>query len=185
MHTEEINECVFWAKCLASMNVWDYAYLGRSWDDYFFIKKMDGKDEYVVKEIATLSDETIADRMRDDFDAHDAWVDAVRNWDTDESYDSWQQDIDIWDELDSSNYYSCPDEIVDILYNIWLWSSEYASDDWYYLDVDQSYTLTRERLDRLFNYIDTDKEFNSNLWNDIESKFGVHQVEFLAAEPIR
>ena len=56
--------------------------------------------------------------MWDDFDAHDAWVSAVRNGETDRGYDDWQEDVDIWDEMDSTNYYSCSDEIVDILYDI-------------------------------------------------------------------
>jgi hypothetical protein len=38
--------------------------------------------------------------MWDGFDTHDAWVEAVRNGDTEESYDDWSNDIDIDDYVD-------------------------------------------------------------------------------------
>ena len=186
MHFDEtpVEECVFWEKCLADLNVGDYAYIWRCWDDYYFVKKKEDGD-YVIKEIVTLDDSTISDRMWDDFDAHDAWVSAVRNGETDRGYDDWQEDVDIWDEMDSTNYYSCSDEIVDILYDIWLWSSEYASDDWYYLNENETWTLSKTRLDILYRRIETDEEFNRDLWEDMEMRFWLNQVEFLAAEPIR
>lgn len=186
MHFDEqpVEECAFWAKCLSALNVWDYAYLGRDWDEYYFVKKVDN-NEYVVKEIITLNESDIEERMWNDFDAHDAWVDAVRNGDTDRGYDDWQEDINIWDEMDSDNYFSCPQDIVDILHVLWLWSSTYSCDDWYYLDQENTWTLNKDRLDFLYRRFDTYQEFNKELREDIEKKFWFNQIEFLAAEPIR
>ena len=142
-------------------------------------------NEYIIKRVATLDDTDMSDRMREWFDAHDAWVDAVRNGDTDESYDSWQQDIDIWEEEDPENYHECHTEIVDILQNLGLWGSPYSSYNWNYLDEDYTRTITNNNLDEIYRRLDTNDVFNEQLWTDLEKKYGLHQIEFLAAEPIR
>lgn len=141
--------------------------------------------EYIIKRVATLDDTDMSDRMREWFDAHDAWVDAVRNGDTDESYDSWQQDIDIREEEDPSNYHECHWEIVRILHELGLWDSDYSSSNGYYLDEDYTWTITNNNLDEIYRRLDTNDIFNESLWTDLEKKFGLHQIEFLAAEPIR
>lgn len=141
--------------------------------------------EYIIKRVSTLDDTDMSDRMREWFDAHDAWVDAVRNGDTDESYDSWQQDIDIREEEDPSNYHECHWEIVRILHELGLWDSDYSSSNGYYLDEDYTWTITNNNLDEIYRRLDTNDIFNESLWTDLEKKFGLHQIEFLAAEPIR
>jgi len=141
--------------------------------------------EYIIKRVATLDDTDMSERMREWFDAHDAWVDAVRNGDTDASYDSWQQDIDIWDEEDPDDYHECHTEVVDILHNLGLWDSEYSSSNGYYLDEDYTWTITNNNLDEIYRKLDTNDIFNEQLWQDLERKYGLHQIEFLAAEPIR
>jgi len=141
--------------------------------------------EYIVKRVTTLDDNDMSERMREWFDAHDAWVDAVRNGDTDESYDSWQQDIDIWEEEDPGDYHECHTEVVDILHGLGLWNSEYSSSDGYYLDEDYTRTITNNNLDEIYRKLDTNDIFNEQLWQDLERKYGLHQIEFLAAEPIR
>lgn len=141
--------------------------------------------EYIIKRVATLNDTDMSDRMREWFDAHDAWVDAVRNGDTDESYDSWQRDIDIRDEEDPDNYHECHNEIVDILHSLGLWDNSYSSSNGYYLDEDYTWTITNNNLDEIYRRLDTNDIFNESLWLDLEKKFGLHQIEFLAAEPIR
>lgn len=141
--------------------------------------------EYIIKRVSTLDDTDMSDRMREWFDAHDAWVDAVRNGDTDESYDSWQQDIDIREEEDPSNYHECHWEIVRILHELGLWDSDYSSSNGYYLDEDYTWTITNNNLDEIYRRLDTNDIFNESLWLDLEKKFGLHQIEFLAAEPIR
>lgn len=141
--------------------------------------------EYIIKRVATLDDTDMSDRMREWFDAHDAWVNAVRNGETDESYDSWQRDIDIWEEEDPSNYYECHTEIVDILHSLGIWDSNYSNSNGYYLDEDYTWTITNNILDEIYRKLDTNDIFNESLWLDLEKKFGLHQIEFLAAEPIR
>ena len=184
MHTEE-TECLFWATSLSVMGNYDYAYLGRDWEDYYFLMKQE--DWFVIKEIDTLDDSCISDRMWEDFDAHDAWVEAVRNGDTDDSYDSWQQDVDIWEEMNADDYYGCPSQVCYILSQMWLWrDSEYAS-DWRgnYLDSCHTWTVNADILDNIYRRFNTDVEFNKELREELERKYCVHQMEFLAAEPIR
>lgn len=142
-------------------------------------------NEYIIKRVVILDDTDMSDRMREWFDAHDAWVDAVRNGDTDESYESWQQDIDIWEEEDPENYHECHTEIVDILQNLGLWGSSYSSYNGNYLDEDYTLTITNNNLDEIYRRLDTNDVFNEQLWTDLERKYGLHQIEFLAAEPIR
>lgn len=141
--------------------------------------------EYIIKRVITLDDSDMSDRMREWFDAHDAWVDAVRNGDTDESYDSWQNDIDIWDEEDPDDYHVCHSEVVDILQSLGLWGSPFSSYNGNYLDEDYTLTITNNNLDEIYRKLDTNDIFNEQLWQDLERKYGLHQIEFLAAEPIR
>lgn len=185
MHTEEEQaKPLFGVESLSVLNDWEYAYVGRSWWDFFFIRKV--WDEYRFKEIETLDDTTMSDRMREDFDDHEAWVSAVRNWETDESYDDWRQDIDIRDECSPWDYHDCPTEIVEILYNLDFWGDEDSDEcDWYYLDDYNTWTISRTNMEMLYNKIDTNDFFNQKLWEDLEKKFWYNQVEFLAAEPIR
>lgn len=184
MHRDEnATSTAYWAVNLDALQEHQFAYLGRDWGDFYFVRKMDW--EYIIKRVATLNDTDMSDRMREWFDAHDAWVDAVRNGDTDESYDSWQQDIDIREEEDPSNYYECHWEIVRILHELGLWDSDYSSSNGYYLDEDYTWTITNNNLDEIYRRLDTNDIFNESLWLDLEKKFGLHQIEFLAAEPIR
>ena len=184
MHRDEnATSTSYWAVNLDALQEHQFAYLGRDWEDFYFVRKMDW--EYIIKRVVTLDDSDMSDRMREWFDAHDAWVDAVRNGDTDESYDSWQQDIDIRDEEDPDNYHECHNEIVDILQNLGLWGSPYSSYNGNYLDEDYTRTITNNNLDEIYRRLDTNDIFNEQLWLDLEKKYGLHQIEFLAAEPIR
>lgn len=187
MHTDNNTEqqCLFWVQSLSALVSWEYAFLARDWENYFFVKNCDGS--YIIKKIETLDDSCIADKMREDYDSHEAWVEAVQDWETDRSYDDWASDIDIWNERDSSDYYDCPSAVVQILYNLWLWwDEEYAEDNWYYLDEAQTWTITADVLDNLYRRFDISSQyFNKNLWTDLEKKYWVNQIEFLAAEPIR
>lgn len=187
MHTEDTEtECLFWVRTLSELAAWQYAYLAKSYDDYFFVRK--SWDNYIIQRIDTLTDSDISDRMREDYDSHEAWVEAVQSWETDSSYDDWSQDIDIWEECDSSDYYGCNSQVVKILYDLWLWSSEeYDYYGWDYLDEWQSWTLNADILDNLYRKFETNDTtlFNESLWHDIEKKYGVNQIQFLAAEPIR
>lgn len=184
MHRDEnATSNSYWAVNLDALQEHQFAYLGGDWEDFYFVRKMDW--EYIIKRVATLDDTDMSDRMREWFDAHDAWVNAVRNGETDESYDSWQRDIDIWEEEDPSNYYECHTEIVDILHSLGIWDSNYSSSNGYYLDEDYTWTITNNILDEIYRKLDTNDIFNESLWLDLEKKFGLHQIEFLAAEPIR
>lgn len=186
MHTEEYQqENLFWAGKLSEIEDHWYAYLGQDWDDFYFIRNIDWN--YLIKCVQKLEDSDISDRMYADFDDHEAWVNAVRNGDTDESYDSWRQDIDIWEECDAEDYYSCPTKVVNILYELWLWPEEnHASDgDWYYLDEYSSTTINTDTLENIYRRLNPDWKFNQSLRDDLEQKYLVNQVEFLAAEPIR
>lgn len=188
MHLEK-SETPFWVHILSELADWEYAYLWKSFDDYYFVKKTN--DTYVIKKIETIDDDCIRDRMWDNFDTHEERVNEVSNGNTDRGYEDWESDIDIWDYCDSDDYHSCPMAVVNILYDLWLWSSEYSSDNWYYLDECQTFTITSNLLDTLYNKFDrfdndvNEKIFNEELWADIEKKYGFHQIEFLQAEPIR
>ena len=184
MHTEEEQKPLFGVESLWVLNEWQYAYLGKCWWDSFFIKKR--WDEYLFKQIQTLDDIDMSNRMREDFDDHEAWVDAVRNGDTDESYETWRDWIDIRDKCSPWDYHSCPIEIVEILYELGFWEDENSDEyEWYYLDDYYTYIITRQNIEQLYNKIDTNDTFNQKLWDDIEKKFWYNQIEFLAAEPIR
>ena len=92
MHTENTeSECLFWVRTLSALSEWQYAYLAKNCDDYFFVKK--AWDSYIIKRIDTLTDSDISDRMRDDYDSHSAWVEAVQDWETDSSYYDWSQSV--------------------------------------------------------------------------------------------
>jgi hypothetical protein len=89
--------------------------------------------------------------------------------------------------MNSDDYYGCNDQICYILHAMWLWrDSEYAS-DWrgYYLDECNTWTVTPNVLDSIYRNFNTEAQFNEELWSELEAKYWVHQVEFLAAEPIR
>lgn len=187
MHTEENTtpENPFWAEALSEIADHWRAYLGQDWGDYYFVRRI--WEDFIIHKIITLEDSDISDRMYDDFDDHEAWVNAVRNGDTDESYDSWRQDIDIFEECDAEDYYSCPETVVKILYDLWLWAREDDANDhnWYYLDDYQTYTMNTDLIENTYRRLETSRVFNQKLWDDIEKKFGINQMEFLAAEPIR
>lgn len=187
MHRDEnvsaTTSTAYWAVNLKALADHCYAYLGRDFDDYYFVRRIG--DDYIIKRVITLDDSDMSERMRERFDAHDAWVDAVRNGDTDESYESRQNDIDIWEEEDCEDFHDCCQEIVDILHWLWLWSSDYSSSNWYYLDEFNTQTIDINMLDNLYNKLDKNDIFNEELWNDIEKTYWLHQIEFLAAEPIR
>ena len=189
MHIDNNTEqqCLFWVQSLDALNDWEYAYLTKDGNCYYFVKKIN--ESYVLKKYETLSDEDISDRMWQDFDSHEAWVDAVRNWDTDSSYDDWSSDIDIWNELDCDDYYSCPSDVVEILYNLGYRNDDtYAHCDWEYLDEYNTMTIDRDFMsiawDNICNRVELDNT-NKELWEDIEKKYWFHTIEFLPAEPIR
>lgn len=66
-----------------------------------------------------------------------------------------------------------------------MWDSNYSSSNGYYLDEDYTWTITNNILDEIYRSIDTNDIFNESLWLDLEKKYGLHQIEFLPAEPIR
>ena len=180
----EVN--LFWGSKLSDIPEHWYVFLAKDWEDYYFVKKLGW--EFILKRVITLDDSDMSDKMREDYDAHDAWVDAVRDWETDESYESWSSDIDIWEECDPDNYHDCDSEAIEILANLWLWGDNYSSSyDWHYLDEDWTWTITAQNIDTIYNRFETNNKefFNQELRDDIESTMWVHQIEFLAAEPIR
>lgn len=183
MHTQDNPECVFGAESLEWIDEYCYAYLGRDSYTYYFIKKVNW--EFKIVTVDTLDEQEIIDMMREDFDAHDAWVQAVRDWDTDSSYNDWQENVDIWQECDPEDYYGCNEAMVGILYDLWLWyDSIYDNNNGSYLKANES-KLERNSLERLAGIINMNAEFNQKLWDDIESNFGINELQFLAAEPIR
>lgn len=187
MHTEEyVDGTPFGVESLNELELGQAAFLWMNGSDYYFLVKT-GEDEYIIKEIETLEDSDISDRMREDFDDHEAWVNAVRNWDTDDSYDNWRQDIDIWEECDSSNYYECGQKFIEILYNLWMWSydDDACDHNGYYLDEYYTWTVSTQILETVYSRFDRNQEFNQKLWSELENKYGVNQVQYLDCEDIR
>ena len=167
-----------------------YAYLWKSGDEYCFVKaihKQEGRD-YNLVWIETLYDDDIDQMMRDDFDAHEERVNAVRNWETDDSYESWSSDITVTDYMDEGDYYGANDQVIEQLYDLQLWDDgDYAS-DWNgnYLNQNSTYTLDRNRAMSISRSIDTENTCNVDLLQDIMNYFHLNEMEnFLDCEDIR
>lgn len=183
MHTDNENG-MFPITKVSQLDYNCYAYLGRDWDEFFFLKKT-WSWELVLKRIEELDDSAISDRMWEWFDDYQARKDAVASWDTEDSYDNWRSDIDIWDYECSADYHDCPQEIVDILGEMEFWGWEYADYDWYYLDTYDTSSVTRQNLERYYRNMNLSQEFNSALWADLTKEYHINELEFLACEDIR
>lgn len=163
---------------------WDYAYIGRSGYDYYFLYKRAW--EYFIKTYYIIDDSDVSDRMWDDFDSKEEWIDAVRNWDTEESYDDWSNDVDIWEVKDWRDYVDCPYEIAEILADMDLWDDSWDIYYWWsYLDEYDVRSLTQQNLEWLDGEINDEEEFNEELWNDLTSEYHLKEIEFLDCENIR
>lgn len=163
--------------------LWQYG----SYDFYFVYRNWeDDKDLYLTK-VRILDKDELRDRMWDGFDTHDAWVEAVRNGDTEESYDDWSNDIDIDDYVDEWDFYGVHDDITSELYRLWFWNEECDDYDYrndYYLASNSQGTLTKNTFQNVLRYLDWMK--NETLVEDLQTYFHCNEMEnFLDCEDIR
>ena len=185
MHTENWNG-VFDIIKPEQLKDWQYAFLGTDGTDYFFLCR-DNQWELRLKRIQTLEDSDLSDRMWEDFDDYEEWKQAVMNWDTESSYDDWRQDIDIRDYRESWDYYECPYDVPEILHDLGLWSSQYDSDNGYYLDTYDTNAVCKESLERYGRNISMNggQPFNSELWHNLTKGYHINELDFLDCEDIR
>lgn len=163
-----------------------YAFLGADWNDFFFVFR-NNQSELCLKWIQTIEDSDISDRMWEDFDDYEEWKDAVQRGDTEDSYDNRRQDIDIREYKSSGDYYDCPSDVPDILYDLDLWNSTYDSDNWYYLDTYDTSVVCKASLERYGRNIvmDWSYPFNSELWYNLSKDYHINELEYLDCEDIR
>ena len=60
MHRDEnATSTAYWAVNLDALQEHQFAYLGKDWSDFYFVRKMDW--EYIIKRVATLDDNDMSD----------------------------------------------------------------------------------------------------------------------------
>lgn len=172
---------------IASLDRGDYAFLwnGASWE-YFFLWRS-YNDLYEIRRVEQIDSQDLKDKAWDDFDALEAWKDDVRDWYTESSYCDWKEDVDIWDYKSEWDYYWAPEQECEILYKLGLWDDEendYNDDD-EYLYEEYWGEFSKENVERLLNYLRSNKYKNQKLLDDMCNHFWLNEITFLDCEDIR
>lgn len=185
MHWNDETSNEFWHVCLDNIENYSYAFIWRRGDYRFYFLYRNGNWQLCIKCVEWLDEDEIRDKAEQDFDYYAKWVEAVQNWETEDSYRDWQGDTNIWDYENEWDYYGADTEVVKQLNELWLWNDE--DDDYYdgnYLNEEYWGEFSKSNVERLSDILDNNC-LNNNLLEDMENAFGVKEIQFLDCENIR